>query len=216
MIGNKYNSWTIIGIKKNPYSGKTQYVCKCECGIEKSLFLHPLVSNKSKKCRYCHFENLRKYKIKIGDKFGKWLVLKKIKISSQIKNVCKCECNIESIISNIDLVKGKSTRCNSCYKRDGNPSHNKSKTSTYRIWQSLKYRCLNPKSKDYEYYGARGITVCERWLMFKNFLEDMGEKSNNLQIDRIDNNLGYSKENCRWVTAKQNCNNRRRKNAHRG
>lgn len=74
----------------------------------------------------------------------------------------------------------------------------------------MKYRCFNKRSKDYKDYGGRGITICPRWLnSFENFLEDMGLKPLGHQIDRIDNNKGYSKENCRWVTNKINCRNRR-------
>jgi hypothetical protein len=63
----------------------------------------------------------------------------------------------------------------------------------YRTWQGIKNRCYNPKVKAYQYYGGRGITVCERWLhSFENFLADMGEPPPGLSIDRIDNDKGYS------------------------
>lgn len=87
--------------------------------------------------------------------------------------------------------------------------HGMEGTSTYAIWRGLKARCLNPKNKDYKRYGARGISICERWNYFKFFLEDMGIRPDGLQIDRIDNNGNYCKENCRWVTAKENSANRR-------
>jgi len=70
-------------------------------------------------------------------------------------------------------------------------------------------RCTNTNNKDYKYYGSRGITVCKRWMKFENFLADMGESSMGYQIDRIKNNHGYYKENCRWVTSKNNNRNRR-------
>ena len=82
-------------------------------------------------------------------------------------------------------------------------------SATYRTWKSMKERCLYKKSRCYEYYGARGISVCERWLSFDNFLADMGIKPDGLTLDRIDNSKGYSPENCRWATMTVNIRNRR-------
>lgn len=80
----------------------------------------------------------------------------------------------------------------------------------YLTWQNMMTRCYNLKSPDYADYGGRGITICEEWKDPANFIRDMGEKpSLEHQIDRIDNNLGYCKENCRWTTPLENSRNRR-------
>jgi hypothetical protein len=85
-----------------------------------------------------------------------------------------------------------------------------SKTSFYRCWVNLRHRCNRPSHTLYKHYGARGITVCDAWMLFNNFYADMYENyAEGLQLDRIDNGKGYSKENCRWVTSKINCRNRR-------
>lgn len=83
---------------------------------------------------------------------------------------------------------------------------------TYNSWTAMKRRCLNLTNKDYENYGGRGITICNRWLGedgFINFLSDMGERPKGTTLDRIDNNGNYEPSNCKWSTSKQQSNNRR-------
>lgn len=91
-------------------------------------------------------------------------------------------------------------------------THGKSKTYTYKVWRSIVTRCTNKKLKRYCDWGGRGVGICESWLFFENFLNDMGEvkKEDNLELDRINNNLGYCKENCRWTSPSVNSANRRR------
>lgn len=86
-----------------------------------------------------------------------------------------------------------------------------SETSEYLIWGLMKNRCTNKNAEDYERYGARGIFVCKRWVeSFENFFEDMGKRpSKKYSIDRINNDDGYYKENCRWATATEQANNKR-------
>ncbi len=88
-------------------------------------------------------------------------------------------------------------------------THGKSNTATYKIWISMKNRCLNKKNKSYHNYGGRGIIVCKKWLKFENFLLDMGEKPKNKSIDRIDINGNYEPNNVKWSTAKEQADNRR-------
>ncbi len=74
----------------------------------------------------------------------------------------------------------------------------------HRIWSGIITRCYNEKCRIYRWYGGRGIKVCDRWRDFINFYEDMGNRPNGLQVDRIDNDQGYSPDNCRWVTPREN------------
>src|SRR5262249_901164 len=79
---------------------------------------------------------------------------------------------------------------------------NGEQTSTYTVWITMKDRCFNPNSRLWKHYGGRGITVCDRWLDYTNFVADMGERPPGLWIERRDNTQGYSPENCSWETRK--------------
>lgn len=97
-------------------------------------------------------------------------------------------------------------------------THGLSKTVEFHIWGNIRYRCNNPRSKDYPDYGARGIVVDPRWDSFEQFLADMGPRpSGKHSIDRINNDGPYSKENCRWATqSQQRSNARGRQLTHNG
>lgn len=93
----------------------------------------------------------------------------------------------------------------------GKVKHGLSYTPEYRAWQTMRLRCIDPNNPAYPAYGGRGIVVCERWLNDPQaFVDDMGPKPTpSHEIDRIDNDKGYEPSNCRWVTRKENCRNRR-------
>lgn len=88
--------------------------------------------------------------------------------------------------------------------------HGHFRSPTWYSHKGMLYRCQDPGSNQYANYQARGITVCERWQTFANFLEDMGERPDGKTLDRIDNDKGYSKENCRWATLQEQGRNTRR------
>ncbi len=133
--------------------------------------------------------------------------------------VCLCSCGKEHIATAHHLTSGHTTSCG-CRKAELNKTRNLthgqarrkygSPTKIYFIWSSMRMRCNNPDHKSYKNYGARGIKVCPEWDLFEQFYMDMGDAPFvGAEIDRKDNDKGYSKDNCRWTTAKVNNNNRR-------
>lgn len=128
--------------------------------------------------------------------------------------MCRCECGVIKSVSAETLLCGKAKSCG-CYSVDRiaalNKTHGLSKKHPlYNTWMLMRRRCNSPNSKAYSRYGGRGIKIDESWDDFNVFAADMGEKPEGTSLDRIDNNQGYSKENCRWATPTEQCSNTRR------
>jgi hypothetical protein len=143
-----------------------------------------------------------------GLRFGRWTVLSFVDGRNWL---VRCDCGTEKQVTKSNLQKGKTSSCG-CLRHDLNfiHGHTTKTSSAYGRWNAMKQRCTNPKHKRFADWGGRGITVCERWNDFLNFLADMGEPpSPELTIDRIDNDKGYSKGNCQWATRLQQTYNRR-------
>ncbi len=146
----------------------------------------------------------------IGQKFGYWVVTGNAE-NRRVSSVCRC--GTAKQVDRYSLIRGVSKSCG-CYRIEDLTArlttHGMSGTPVYKIWASMLQRVLNRNDLKYADYGGRGIDVDPRWLEFENFLSDMGEPPfAGASIDRLENDKGYWKENCRWASRVDQANNKR-------
>lgn len=153
-----------------------------------------------------------------GKTFGFLTVISRGKsITKKVKWLCKCNhknCHNFTIVAGDKLRSGHTQSCG-CLKfiklRKEVTKHGLYLSREHKIWRKMKSRCLNPNDASYFRYGKRGITICESWInSFETFYCDMGiSPSIRHSIERINNNLGYNKKNCKWALATEQAQNRR-------
>lgn len=149
-----------------------------------------------------------------GQVFGSLTVLEREGSDKEGKAMwrCSCTCGTVRLVRGKTLRNGDITNCG-CLKKARFMAmvtkHGLCTSHEYKSWYGMLTRCNNPNQKSFKYYGGRGITVCESWKEFKNFIHDMGRAPKGYSIDRIDNEKGYFKENCRWASDKEQARNSR-------
>lgn len=152
-----------------------------------------------------------------GQRFGRLVV---VAVHTRARRVpqtdttwlCQCDCGRQRIVPRGSLVGGYTQSCGCLWReritKHGQTTHYRF-TGTYTSWKSMKRRCSDPNYHQFKDYGGRGITVCERWLTFENFFADMGQRPKGHSIERVDNNAGYSPENCVWIVSRDQHKNKR-------
>ena len=153
-----------------------------------------------------------------GKRFGRLTVIKQVSQKNKRRGaffLCHCDCGKEKIIYGYSLRKNITRSCGCLHKEVAaniNIKHGMNRrgmaTPEYKSWFHMRQRCKNPNHKGFKNYGGKGISVCNRWDNFSNFLSDMGTKPTPKHtIDRVDNNGNYEPKNCKWSTNKEQNNN---------
>lgn len=218
LTGQRFNKLFVIVKEKEKRKGIIQWKCVCDCGNEKITSTVNLRSGKTKSCGCLKKESMSKVgkgnkgktdKSIIGKRFGKLIVLDTYKKNGEngYITICKCDCGNIKHIRKAPIMEGTTKSCG-CLSF----SHKMSKTLPYKLWRGIKNRIYNSNLKEFKNYGGRGIGMCEEWRnsfeKFYDYIMKIGYKKG-LQIDRIDNDGNYEPGNIRFVTLKENCNNRR-------
>lgn len=214
--GQRFGKLTVIEQVENRTcdngTSLIQWLCKCDCGNEIKVTSKSLRGGK-KSCG-CAKRTPRDL---TGERFGHLVVLSQAEDYISPHGVvshrwlCQCDCGNKTIVTASGL-KSKEHRTKSCGCMHHPKTHGLTNAHIYNVWTNMKQRCNNPHHKAYKNYGARGITVCDEWSnsseAFFKWAFDNGY-SEGLELDRIDNNLGYFPENCRWITHKEQQLNKR-------
>lgn len=157
------------------------------------------------------FEPCESKFVKPGQKYGRLMVVSTHKIPGTYRYYAKCNCDCGTInfMTRIDnLRNGRNTGCG-CVQREGTTTHGRWGHPIFHVWTGMMSRCYNSNDKRYVLYGGRGITVCEKWKDINQFILDMETTyQKGLQIDRKDNDQGYSPDNCHWVTRMEQARNK--------
>ena len=206
---------------KPPYWKAGRKLCECGCGepvaiAKRTDRAHGQVKGQPK--RFVHGHNCGP-SIHRGEVYARLTVIRRAESDKggRRRYVCRCSCGGETVTAGYDLRKGHTRSCG-CLLRETRTTHghvrNGRRSPTYQSWQSMLRRTTNPKAAGWEYYGGRGITVCDRWNpkaggSFENFLEDLGERPDGTSLDRVDVDGIYEPSNTRWATPREQRANQR-------
>lgn len=213
-VGSVYGRLTVLS-KADPVNGKVRWLCRCSCGNVKTYIPANLKRGLTKSCGCLQKElqSERQTVDRTGIQYGRLKAMYKNGfIGDQVAWFCQCSCGNTTTVSSYGLGSGSTQSCG-CLQREkaseASSTHGLSNTREYRIWCAMKTRCTNENRDNYKHYGARGISVCSRWInSFENFFSDMGPcPSEQHSIERNDPDGNYEPGNCRWATQTEQMRN---------
>lgn len=200
ITGQKFGRLTAIKSVGFNKGGNTNWLFRCDCGIETEKRLKFVLTGATKSCGCLKKEHTKDI---TGQKFGRLTAVKRIRVKGKSMWLFNCDCGNQKEALPAPVRNGHTTSCGCRQKECRNHTkHGESKTRLFSTWQSMKDRCNNSKSKFYKNYGGRGIKICEEWGEFIAFRDWslLNGYSDNLSIDRINNDGNYEPSNCRFTT----------------
>jgi len=194
------------------------FLFSCDCGQETITGLHSVTSGRTKSCGcYSQEQKTKRSNEYVGKRFNRLTVLEEVdRISTNRRFLCICDCGNKVVVYRNCLTSGNTKSCG-CFQKEVAikklTTHGMSGHKLRGVWRQMIKRCVDKSARHYHHYGGRGITVCDEWAASYEAFVSWAIASgwgDGLEIDRIDNDSGYSPLNCRFVTRQVNASNTRR------